>query len=75
MKISDMKLGDVAEIAGYHDGNATYRAKILALGLITGTKIKLINVAPLGDPVEFAVRGYHLSLRREEANILQIKKI
>lgn len=75
MKISDMKLGDVAEIIGYNEGNATYRAKILALGLITGTKIKLINVAPLGDPVEFSLRGYHLSLRRDEANILQIKKI
>lgn len=75
MKISDMKLGDVAEIIGYNEGNATYRAKILALGLITGTKIKLVNVAPLGDPVEFSLRGYHLSLRRDEANILQIKKI
>ena len=75
MKISEMKLGDVVEIVGYNDGNATYRAKILALGMITGTKIKLVNVAPLGDPVEFAVRGYHLSLRRDEANILQIKKV
>lgn len=75
MKISDMKLGDVAEIIGYNEGNATYRAKILALGLITGTKIKLINVAPLGDPVEFSLRGYHLSLRRDESDILQIKKI
>ena len=62
MKISEMRLGDVAEITGYNDGNATYRAKILALGLITGTKIKLINVA-------------HLSLRRSEADILQIKKV
>lgn len=70
-----MKLGDVAEIIGYNEGNATYRAKILALGLITGTKIQLVNVAPLGDPVEFSLRGYHLSLRRDEANILQIKKI
>lgn len=75
MKISEMRLGDVAEITGYNDGNATYRAKILALGLITGTKIKLINVAPLGDPVEFSLRGYHLSLRRSEADILKIKKV
>lgn len=73
MTMADMKTGDIAEITGYALGNAAYRAKLLALGLTHGTKVKLINVAPLGDPFEIAVRGYHLSLRKEEAKVIKVK--
>lgn len=75
MTLSEMKPGDYAEILGYTMGNAAYRAKLLALGLTRGTKIRLVNVAPLGDPVELAVRGYHLSLRRAEANVLKVREL
>ena len=73
MNLSDMKPGDVAEITGYSLGSSSYRAKWLALGLTRCVKIKIINVAPLGDPVELAVRGYHLSLRKDEAKVIKIK--
>jgi ferrous iron transport protein A len=45
----------------------TERARLLELGLVTGTPVELIRFAPLGDPVEIKVRGYHLSLRKHEA--------
>ena len=75
MTLADMKTGDYAEIIGYQMGNTRYRAKLLALGLTHGVQIKVINVAPLGDPFEIAVRGYHLSLRRDEVGVIKVKKL
>ncbi len=65
----------MAEITGYTLGNAAYRAKLLALGLTRGLQLKVVNVAPLGDPFELAVRGYHLSLRREEVKVIKVRKL
>ena len=75
MTMADLKAGELAEITGYTLGNASYRAKLLALGLTKGVQLKIINVAPLGDPFEIAVRGYHLSLRREEVGVIKVKRI
>ena len=49
--------------------------RLREMGLLLETKITLIRVAPLGDPFEFRVRGYHLSLRKEEASQIFIEKI
>lgn len=73
--MADLKAGDIAEITGYTLGNAAYRAKLLALGLTHGVQLKVVNVAPLGDPFEIAVRGYHLSLRRDEVGVIKVKKL
>ena len=43
------------------------RRRLLEMGLIMGTPVELVRFAPLGDPVEIKVRGYHLTLRRHEA--------
>lgn len=75
MTLAELKTGEMAEITGYALGNAAYRAKLLALGLTRGLQLKIINVAPLGDPFELAVRGYHLSLRRDEVSVIKVKKI
>jgi len=75
MTMKDLKVGDFAEITAYALGNSTYRAKLLALGLIKGTVVKVINKAPLGDPFEIAVRGYHLSLRADEVAVIKVKKL
>ena len=75
MTLAELKSGEMAEIIGYTMGNAAYRAKLLALGLTHGTQLKIVNVAPLGDPFELAVRGYHLSLRRDEVGVIKVKKL
>lgn len=75
MTLAELKQGDMAEILGYSMGNTHYRAKLLALGLTRGVQIKVVGVAPLGDPFELAVRGYHLSLRRHEVGIIKVKKL
>ena len=75
MTMADLRAGDLAEITGYTLGNAAYRAKLLALGLTHGVQLKIVNVAPLGDPFEIAVRGYHLSLRRDEVGVIKVKRL
>ena len=47
---------------------STSRPRLMEMGLLVGTPVELIRFAPLGDPVEIKVRGYHLTLRRHEAD-------
>lgn len=72
--VKDLQVGESAEIVGYAKADKVYRRKLLSMGLTRGTMFTLLKVAPLGDPVEIGVRGYKLSLRKAEAEILQIEK-
>lgn len=69
----DLIVGEHAEIIGYDDAPKAYKCKLLAMGLTKGTVFILMKKAPLGDPVEIEVRGYRLSMRKHEANVLKIK--
>lgn len=75
MNFKDIKMGEKGRIVGMLPGEKYYRQKLLAMGLLPGTEFSVARVAPLGDPIEIAVRGYALSLRRDEAQILQIEKV
>jgi len=61
--------GKVAEIKVSPES----RPRLMEMGLIVGTKVELIRFAPLGDPVEIKVRGYHLTLRRSEAEQIWVQ--
>ena len=63
--------GIIEKIDGPHH---IIRQRLLEMGLTSGTRVKLIRFAPLGDPIEISVRGYHLSLRKQEAESVIIKK-
>lgn len=74
MKITDLKIGDTARIIGYEkEANPQYRQKLLAMGLTPETLITLERIAPMGDPLQLRVRGYDLSLRKQEIIILDIE--
>ncbi len=73
-KIKDLRIGESAEIVGYDSTDPRYRSRLLAMGLTKGTVIKLLKLAPLGDPVKIEVKGFNLSLRKAEAGVLQISK-
>ena len=75
MKIKDLSIGEKAKIDGFEKGSKSYREKLLSMGLTRGTIIKLVKFAPLGDPVDIEVRGFNLSLRKEEAKILILKEV
>ena len=49
------------------------RGRLLEMGLLVGTPVELVRFAPLGDPVEIKVRGYHLSLRKHEAEQIWVR--
>jgi ferrous iron transport protein A len=63
--------GIIEKIDGQHH---LVRQRLLEMGLTSGTTVKLIRFAPLGDPLEILVRGYHLSLRKQEAELVMIIK-
>lgn len=68
-----LKAGDKAIVTGFLKGKPSYRKKLLAMGITPGTLFEVVRLAPLGDPVEIQVRGYMVSLRRDEAALISIK--
>ena len=56
-------------------GGGAVRTRMMDMGLIKGTEIKVIRVAPLGDPIEFEVKGYNLSLRKNEARRVMVEEL
>ena len=50
-----------------------HRARLLEMGLLVGTPVEVIRFAPLGDPIEIRIRGYNLSLRRHEAELVMVR--
>ncbi len=54
------------------EGNGSVKRRIMDMGITKGTCIYIRKVAPLGDPVEITVRGYELSLRKSDAELIQI---
>jgi len=64
--LNELRLGQRVRIADVA-GEDAVAIRLMEMGLTEGEEIELIGVAPLGDPLEFAVRGYRISLRRTEA--------
>jgi ferrous iron transport protein A len=73
-KLQDMTVGETGKVSGYTKGTTIYREKLLAMGLTRGTEITIQRIAPLGDPVEIQVRGFALSLRKDEASALIVER-
>ena len=74
LRLNDISVGERAIVTGFEVGAAGYRSKLLAMGLTPGVTVMLSAVAPLGDPVEMEVRGFHLSLRKAEAEVLKLRR-
>ena len=55
-------------------GDADLRRRLLEMGFCNGAEVEVVRRAPLGDPIEFRLRGYHLSLRNEQARHVTISK-
>ena len=71
----DMAVGARGRVMGYRRGCDVYRRKLLAMGLTVGCEFSVSRFAPLGDPIEIDVRGYNLSLRRQEAAVLLVEGV
>jgi ferrous iron transport protein A len=70
-KLSELKIGTEARIYGFAP-EFREAARLREMGLLPGTKVQLVRWAPLGDPLEIKIRGYHLSLRKHEADSIEV---
>ena len=70
--LKDVKIGETAIVTKLN-GMGALRCRIMDMGITKGTSIYLRKVAPLGDPIEVTVRGYELSLRKEDAENIIVK--
>ena len=53
-------------------GKGAVRRRLMDMGLVRGVQVEMVKAAPMGDPVDYLVRGYHLSLRKSEAQMIEI---
>ena len=70
--LRDLKVGESSKVKSIH-GEGKVKRRIMGMGITKGTEIYVKKVAPLGDPVEVTVRGYELSLRKDDADIIEIE--
>ena len=70
--LKDVKIGESAVIEKLH-GEGALNRRIMDMGLTRGTQVYVRKVAPLGDPMELTVRGYELSVRKADAELIEVK--
>ena len=70
--LKDVKIGKTVKIKKIY-GEGALKRRIMDMGLTKGVEVFVRKVAPLGDPIEITVRGYELSLRKEDAEMLEIE--
>lgn len=73
MTIDDLKIGQSGVISQV-GGEGALRLRFLDMGLIPGTAVLLQKAAPMGDPIQIQVRGYELTIRREDARKITLKE-
>ena len=71
MRLSELKTGERGVIAKVH-GHGGFRQRIVEMGFIKGKTVSVVLNAPLKDPIEYEIIGYKISLRREEANLVDV---
>ena len=69
--LKDVKVGETATVTKLHGEGATKR-RIMDMGITKGVEIYVRKVAPLGDPMELNVRGYELSIRKADAEMIEV---
>ncbi len=70
--LRDARIGDTVRVVKLH-GEGAVKKRIMDMGITRGIEIYVRKVAPLGDPIEVTVRGYELSLRKEDATMIEIE--
>ena len=74
MTLSDIKPGATCTVVKLRDEGAT-RRRIMDMGITKGAQIRVDKVAPLGDPVDLTVRGYHLSRRKSDLDKIEVQAV
>lgn len=72
MTLGDAKVGSTVVVTKI-EGDSAYKRRIMDMGITKGSELYIRKVAPLGDPVEITVRGYEVSVRKNDAQCVQVK--
>ena len=72
MTLKDLKPGERGAITGYAPEPP---ARLMEMGMLPGAVVEVVRLAPLGDPIDLKVRGYHLSIRKHEADMIRVEKV
>ena len=70
--LKQVKIGGTATVVKLH-GEGALRRRIMDMGITKGVEVYVRKVAPLGDPIELNVRGYELTLRKEDADLIEVE--
>ena len=70
--IKDMAVGETAKVIKIN-GEGKVKRRIMDMGITKGVDVYVRKVAPLGDPIELTIRGYELSIRKDDANIIEVE--
>lgn len=70
--LREVKIGDTVKVVKLH-GEGAVKRRIMDMGLTKGAEVHIRKVAPLGDPIELTVRGYELSLRKADAEMIEVE--
>ena len=70
--LKSVKIGETVTVVKLH-GEGAVKRRIMDMGITKGVSVHVRKVAPLGDPVEITVRGYELSLRKADADMIEVK--
>ncbi len=70
--LKNAKVGDTVQVVRLH-GEGAVKRRIMDMGITKGTEIYVRKLAPLGDPIEITVRGYELSLRKADAEMIEVQ--
>ena len=70
--LKEAKIGDTVRVVKLH-GEGAVRRRIMDMGLTKGVDVQIRKVAPLGDPIEITVRGYELSIRKADAEMIEVE--
>ena len=73
MTLSDLKVGQGGVITAV-GGEGALRLRLLDMGLIPKTRVRVQKVAPMGDPIQIQIRGYELTIRREDAQRIELQE-
>lgn len=74
MTLKDAQVGSTVTVVKIH-GEGAYKRRIMDMGITKGSEIFIRKVAPLGDPVEVTIRGYELSLRKADAECVDVQTV
>ncbi len=73
MILTNLPIGITAKVLAVHGTNAVTR-RLMEMGVVPGATIRVVKSAPFGDPLEVRVRGYHLAMRKSEADTIEVSE-